>query len=154
MQRNEISIDSLSLNIFLLFLHPSKYERIEITDSYIIYVLLWLSSVFYLIILNFFVSAERKPPLFNMNAMSALYHIAQNDPPTLTIGEWYVNRSCDWLIRRESLVTVLWLANQKGVPYFFTLEITCIYIYICFCSILYLIWYVHTCFHHNRVVPQ
>ena len=28
--------------------------------------------------------AERKPPLFNMNAMSALYHIAQNDPPSLT----------------------------------------------------------------------
>ena len=28
--------------------------------------------------------AERKPPLFNMNPMSALYHIAQNDPPTLT----------------------------------------------------------------------
>jgi len=27
--------------------------------------------------------AERKPPLFNMNAMSALYHIAQNDPPVL-----------------------------------------------------------------------
>uniref|UniRef100_A0A8C9S3T0 Serine/threonine-protein kinase TAO3 n=1 Tax=Scleropages formosus TaxID=113540 RepID=A0A8C9S3T0_SCLFO len=27
--------------------------------------------------------AERKPPLFNMNAMSALYHIAQNDSPTL-----------------------------------------------------------------------
>ncbi|XP_078741501.1 serine/threonine-protein kinase TAO1-A-like, partial [Lampetra fluviatilis] len=27
--------------------------------------------------------AERKPPLFNMNAMSALYHIAQNEPPTL-----------------------------------------------------------------------
>ncbi|CAF3917586.1 unnamed protein product, partial [Rotaria sp. Silwood2] len=27
--------------------------------------------------------AERKPPLFNMNPMSALYHIAQNDPPTL-----------------------------------------------------------------------
>ncbi|EDV21721.1 uncharacterized protein TRIADDRAFT_30095 [Trichoplax adhaerens] len=27
--------------------------------------------------------AERKPPLINMNAMSALYHIAQNDPPTL-----------------------------------------------------------------------
>uniref|UniRef100_F1LRI6 Serine/threonine-protein kinase TAO3 n=1 Tax=Rattus norvegicus TaxID=10116 RepID=F1LRI6_RAT len=25
--------------------------------------------------------AERKPPLFNMNAMSALYHIAQNDSP-------------------------------------------------------------------------
>eukprot|EP00731_Ephydatia_muelleri_P022590 Em0015g173a len=27
--------------------------------------------------------AERKPPLFHMNPMSALYHIAQNDPPTL-----------------------------------------------------------------------
>lgn len=32
--------------------------------------------------------AERKPPLFNMNAMSALYHIAQNDPPALAGGEW------------------------------------------------------------------
>ncbi|KAH7955797.1 hypothetical protein HPB52_003890 [Rhipicephalus sanguineus] len=31
---------------------------------------------------------ERKPPYFNMNAMSALYHIAQNDSPTLTGGEW------------------------------------------------------------------
>jgi len=27
--------------------------------------------------------AERKPPYFNMNAMSALYHIAQNDSPSL-----------------------------------------------------------------------
>ncbi|KAK7809151.1 hypothetical protein U0070_006165 [Myodes glareolus] len=32
--------------------------------------------------------AERKPPLFNMNAMSALYHIAQNDSPTLQSREW------------------------------------------------------------------
>ncbi|XP_065746010.1 serine/threonine-protein kinase TAO3 isoform X1 [Phocoena phocoena] len=32
--------------------------------------------------------AERKPPLFNMNAMSALYHIAQNDSPTLQSKEW------------------------------------------------------------------
>lgn len=34
--------------------------------------------------------AERKPPYFNMNAMSALYHIAQNDPPNLnrTTGHW------------------------------------------------------------------
>uniref|UniRef100_A0A7E4VFL9 non-specific serine/threonine protein kinase n=1 Tax=Panagrellus redivivus TaxID=6233 RepID=A0A7E4VFL9_PANRE len=35
--------------------------------------------------------AERKPPFFNMNTMSALYHIAQNDPPklqsTLATGE-------------------------------------------------------------------
>ena len=30
--------------------------------------------------------AERKPPLYNMNAMSALYHIAQNDSPSLTIA--------------------------------------------------------------------
>jgi serine/threonine protein kinase len=27
--------------------------------------------------------AERKPPLYNMNAMSALYHIAQNESPSL-----------------------------------------------------------------------
>ncbi|XP_050353190.1 serine/threonine-protein kinase Tao isoform X1 [Nymphalis io] len=32
--------------------------------------------------------AERKPPYFNMNAMSALYHIAQNDSPTLQAPEW------------------------------------------------------------------
>uniref|UniRef100_A0A7N8Y294 Serine/threonine-protein kinase TAO3 n=1 Tax=Mastacembelus armatus TaxID=205130 RepID=A0A7N8Y294_9TELE len=32
--------------------------------------------------------AERKPPLFNMNAMSALYHIAQNDSPSLQSNEF------------------------------------------------------------------
>lgn len=32
--------------------------------------------------------AERKPPYFNMNAMSALYHIAQNDAPSLQSQEW------------------------------------------------------------------
>jgi len=32
--------------------------------------------------------AERKPPYFNMNAMSALYHIAQNESPQLTAAEW------------------------------------------------------------------
>ncbi|XP_027718597.1 serine/threonine-protein kinase TAO2 isoform X2 [Vombatus ursinus] len=32
--------------------------------------------------------AERKPPLFNMNAMSALYHIAQNESPVLQSGHW------------------------------------------------------------------
>ncbi|CAL8362497.1 unnamed protein product [Merluccius merluccius] len=32
--------------------------------------------------------AERKPPLFNMNAMSALYHIAQNESPTLLSSDW------------------------------------------------------------------
>ncbi|ELT99016.1 hypothetical protein CAPTEDRAFT_226205 [Capitella teleta] len=33
--------------------------------------------------------AERKPPLFNMNAMSALYHIAQNNSPSLSGGEFW-----------------------------------------------------------------
>lgn len=33
--------------------------------------------------------AERRPPLFSINAMSALYHIAQNPPPTLA-------RPSDW----------------------------------------------------------
>ena len=32
--------------------------------------------------------AERKPPYFNMNAMSALYHIAQNESPTLSSPDW------------------------------------------------------------------
>uniref|UniRef100_A0A8C6LFK1 non-specific serine/threonine protein kinase n=1 Tax=Nothobranchius furzeri TaxID=105023 RepID=A0A8C6LFK1_NOTFU len=32
--------------------------------------------------------AERKPPLFNMNAMSALYHIAQNESPVLQSDHW------------------------------------------------------------------
>ncbi|XP_061555982.1 serine/threonine-protein kinase TAO2 isoform X4 [Phycodurus eques] len=32
--------------------------------------------------------AERKPPLFNMNAMSALYHIAQNESPILQSSHW------------------------------------------------------------------
>ena len=34
--------------------------------------------------------AERKPPLFHMNPMSAMYHIAQKDPPTLQQpDQWY-----------------------------------------------------------------
>lgn len=32
--------------------------------------------------------AERKPPYFNMNAMSALYHIAQNEAPGLSDPAW------------------------------------------------------------------
>uniref|UniRef100_A0A8C6PEZ2 non-specific serine/threonine protein kinase n=1 Tax=Nothobranchius furzeri TaxID=105023 RepID=A0A8C6PEZ2_NOTFU len=32
--------------------------------------------------------AERKPPLFNMNAMSALYQIAQNESPILQSNHW------------------------------------------------------------------
>lgn len=37
--------------------------------------------------------AERKPPLYNMNAMSALYHIAQNDSPSLTTQVNCINSS-------------------------------------------------------------
>lgn len=36
--------------------------------------------------------AERKPPYFNMNAMSALYHIAQNDAPTLQVSILFIFR--------------------------------------------------------------
>eukprot|EP00041_Stephanoeca_diplocostata_P010595 m.168775 g.168775 ORF g.168775 m.168775 type:complete len:441 (-) comp18221_c0_seq3:1165-2487(-) len=32
--------------------------------------------------------AERKPPLFELNAMTALYHIPQKDPPKLKGGHW------------------------------------------------------------------
>lgn len=42
----------------------------------------------YIKIIFFLCVAERKPPLFNMNAMSALYHIAQNESPTLQSNEW------------------------------------------------------------------
>jgi len=47
-------------------------------------------GLFYLFIYFLFYNqnllAERKPPLFNMNPMSALYHIAQNEPPTLMMN--------------------------------------------------------------------
>ncbi|XP_057357555.1 serine/threonine-protein kinase TAO1-like [Manis pentadactyla] len=32
--------------------------------------------------------AEREPPLFNLNARRALYHITSNNPPTLQSNEW------------------------------------------------------------------
>lgn len=41
--------------------------------------------------------AEIKPPLFNMNAMSALYHIAQNDPPTLSTASNWTNDFVDFV---------------------------------------------------------
>lgn len=40
-----------------------------------------------------FSTAERKPPLFNMNAMSALYHIAQNESPVLQSNHWWEHLS-------------------------------------------------------------
>ncbi|KAI1731753.1 protein kinase domain-containing protein [Ditylenchus destructor] len=36
--------------------------------------------------------AERRPPLFNMNAMSALYRIAENGPPSLSTAEPWSER--------------------------------------------------------------
>lgn len=54
----------------------------------------WIGLVFVcfkqvlFIILKLIIKAERKPPLYNMNAMSALYHIAQNEPPTLSTTPW------------------------------------------------------------------
>lgn len=38
--------------------------------------------------------AERKPPYFNMNAMSALYHIAQNDAPSLQVNPLFISCDC------------------------------------------------------------
>ena len=50
--------------------------------------------------------AERKPPLYNMNAMSALYHIAQNDSPSLTSSNSNSSPSAN-------TVTPLWSDNFK-----------------------------------------
>ena len=49
--------------------------------------LLLFSSCFFIVRYSCFL-AERKPPYFNMNAMSALYHIAQNDSPMLSAPDW------------------------------------------------------------------
>nr|CAD7571199.1 unnamed protein product [Timema californicum] len=54
---------------------PSKIDRDSNTDLTIIRSLV-------------FCKTERKPPYFNMNAMSALYHIAQNDTPVLNSSDW------------------------------------------------------------------
>ncbi|KAB1255319.1 Serine/threonine-protein kinase TAO3 [Camelus dromedarius] len=51
--------------------------------------------------------AERKPPLFNMNAMSALYHIAQNDSPTLQSSEWQYKLQKHDFVRRDRPIRVL-----------------------------------------------
>nr|XP_033800693.1 serine/threonine-protein kinase TAO2 isoform X1 [Geotrypetes seraphini]XP_033800694.1 serine/threonine-protein kinase TAO2 isoform X1 [Geotrypetes seraphini]XP_033800695.1 serine/threonine-protein kinase TAO2 isoform X1 [Geotrypetes seraphini] len=46
--------------------------------------------------------AERKPPLFNMNAMSALYHIAQNESPVLQSNHWseYIRNFVDSCLQK------------------------------------------------------
>lgn len=57
--------------------------------------------------------AERKPPYFNMNAMSALYHIAQNDSPTLQVCNKIVHN------RRNPLKTF-----DLPLIFYFTLQAT------------------------------
>lgn len=50
--------------------------------------------------------AERKPPYFNLNAMSALYHIAQNDSPSLSNAEpWsdLFRRFVDFCLQKNPL---------------------------------------------------
>lgn len=54
--------------------------------------------------------AERKPPYFNMNAMSALYHIAQNDSPTLNTN------SFDWSDHFRSFVDACLQKNPHDRP--------------------------------------
>uniref|UniRef100_A0AAR2JFH8 non-specific serine/threonine protein kinase n=1 Tax=Pygocentrus nattereri TaxID=42514 RepID=A0AAR2JFH8_PYGNA len=46
--------------------------------------------------------AERKPPLFNMNAMSALYHIAQNESPTLQSSECCLKITHAFVLRERA----------------------------------------------------
>lgn len=53
--------------------------------------------------------AERKPPYFNMNAMSALYHIAQNESPQL-------NQSSDWSDLFRSFVSSCLRKNPAERP--------------------------------------
>ena len=58
--------------------------------------------------------AERKPPLFNMNAMSALYHIAQNDPPVLADPETDDGPTC-WTWSREFKLVLGFFFNSSFV---------------------------------------
>ncbi|CAN8179131.1 unnamed protein product [Coccothraustes coccothraustes] len=43
--------------------------------------------------------AERRPPLFQLNAMSALYHIAQRDPPELRHPQEWSEQFRDFVSR-------------------------------------------------------
>lgn len=53
--------------------------------------------------------AERKPPYFNLNAMSALYHIAQNDSPSL-------NCNSDWSDAFRNFVNSCLRKNPNDRP--------------------------------------
>lgn len=58
--------------------------------------------------------AERKPPYFNMNAMSALYHIAQNDAPSLQVKSLFISCHCTILTKLSS--------SLKSGPIFFVIS--------------------------------
>ncbi|XP_010778469.1 serine/threonine-protein kinase TAO2, partial [Notothenia coriiceps] len=71
--------------------------------------------------------AERKPPLFNMNAMSALYHIAQNESPVLLSNHWsdyfrnFVD-SCLQKIAQDRPTSDVLLKVQRGTKAVLTEE--------------------------------
>ncbi|NXR28445.1 TAOK3 kinase, partial [Cinclus mexicanus] len=48
----------------------------------------WNIKIIGLSVMTTALNIDLAPPLFNMNAMSALYHIAQNDSPRLQSNEW------------------------------------------------------------------
>ncbi|KAG8146193.1 putative Serine-threonine-protein [Naja naja] len=88
-QTNELLWVRLKSGFASYPVHKKPLQEVEIaaiTDG-ALHGLAYLHS-HYKIHRHHFGSAERKPPLFNMNAMSALYHIAQNDSPTLQSNEW------------------------------------------------------------------
>lgn len=60
--------------------------------------------------------AERKPPLYNMNAMSALYHIAQNDSPTLNQQQQQQNQNQQWSQEFIDFVNKCLLKNPLDRP--------------------------------------
>lgn len=71
-----------------IFILIPQYSLFILIENYVLIENYELVETSFLIDLSISFSAERKPPLFNMNAMSALYHIAQNDSPSLSGGEW------------------------------------------------------------------
>ncbi|KAI6214668.1 hypothetical protein M3Y94_00295700 [Aphelenchoides besseyi] len=53
--------------------------------------------------------ANRKPPLYDLNTMSALYHIAQNDPPVLS----RVHPQFAGVVRSNEIISFVQLCLQK-----------------------------------------
>ncbi|KOB69801.1 Serine/threonine protein kinase, partial [Operophtera brumata] len=59
--------------------------------------------------------AERKPPYFNMNAMSALYHIAQNESPPLQVS-YYSTEAPEWTDTFRYFVEACLQKNPQDRP--------------------------------------